>query len=293
MSSTLRYCGRDFAPAELDLIRALLAQTDPRLNRTQVSQALCAALDWRKPDGGLKQMSARVALLRMQRDGLLRLPPPLTSIPRPGPPAASPRSDPPALLPLPTSLAQVRPLRLRLLRRRDPRSRLWNEFVERYHYLGYKPLPGAQLRYFVDAPDGLLLALLGCGAAAWKTAPRDRFVGWDAATRQRNLPLVVNHARYLILPWIRIPSLASHLLACLQRQLPDDWQQRYRLRPVLLETFCETPRFAGTCYRAANWIHLGQTQGRGKLDTRHEYNQPLKNVFVKPLCPDWKQILNR
>ena len=94
-------------------------------------------------------------------------------------------------------------------------------------------------------------------------------------------------------PWIRIPSLASHLLACLQRQLPDDWQQRYRLRPVLLETFCETPRFEGTCYRAANWIHLGQTQGRGKLDTRHEYNQPVKKVFVKPLCPDWKQILNR
>ncbi len=293
MSSTRRYCGRDFAPAELDLIRALLAQSEPRLNRTQVSQALCAALDWRKPDGGLKEMSARVALLRMQRDGLLTLPPPLTGMPRSDPPAASPRSDPPALLPLPAALAQVRPLRLSLLRPRDPRSRLWNEFVERYHYLGYKPLPGAQLRYFVEAPDGLLLALLGCGAAAWKTAPRDRFVGWDAATRQRNLPLVVNHARYLILPWIRIPSLASHLLACLQRQLPDDWQQRYRLRPVLLETFCETPRFAGTCYRAANWIHLGQTQGRGKLDTRHEYNQPVKNVFVKPLCPDWKQILNR
>ena len=289
MSSTLRYCGRDFAPAELDLIRALLAQADPRLNRTQLSQALCAALDWRKPDGGLKQMSARVALLRMQRDGLLTLPPPLTSRPRPSPPAASPRSDPPALVPLPASLAQVRPLRLSLLRRSDPRSRLWNEFVERYHYLGYKPLPGAQLRYFVQAADGLL----GCGAAAWKTAPRDRFVGWDAPTRQRNLPLVVNHARYLILPWIRIPSLASHLLACLQRQLPDDWQQRYGIRPVLLETFCETPRFAGTCYRAANWIHLGQTQGRGKLDTRHEYNQPVKNVFVKPLCPDWKQILNR
>ena len=143
------------------------------------------------------------------------------------------------------------------------------------------------------AADGLLLALLGCGAAAWKTAPRDRFVGWDAATRQRNLPLVVNHARYLILPWIRLPCLASHLLACLQRQLPGDWQQRYQIRPVLLETFCETPRFDGTCYRAANWILLGQTQGRGKLDTRHQYNQPVKNVFVKPLCPDWKQILNR
>ena len=99
--------------------------------------------------------------------------------------------------------------------------------------------------------------------------------------------------RYLILPWIRLPSLASHLLACLQRQLPRDWHQRYGIRPVLLETFCETPRFQGICYRAANWIHLGQTQGRGKLDTCHEYNEPVKNVFVKPLCPDWKEILNR
>ena len=293
MSGAARYCGRDFPDPDLQRIRALLAQTDPRLSRTALSRAVCEALDWRKPDGGLKEMSARVALLRMQRDGLLSLPPPLTSMPRPRPPAASPRSDPPALVPLPASLAQARPLRFALLRPRDPHSRLFNEYVERYHYLGYKPLPGAQLRYFVQAADGLLLALLGFGAAAWKTAPRDRFVGWDAATRQRNLPLVVNHARFLILPWIRLPSLASHLLACLQRRLPDDWQQRYGLRPVLLETFCETPRFEGTCYRAANWIHLGQTQGRGKLDTRHEYNQPVKNVFVKPLCPDWKAILNR
>ena len=194
---------------------------------------------------------------------------------------------------LPQSLARARPLRLSPLRPRDPRSRLWNEFVERHHYLGYKPLPGAQLRYFVHAADGLPLALLGFGAAAWKTAPRDRFVGWDPATRERNLPLVVNHARFLILPWIRLPSLASHLLACVERQLPHDWQRRYGLRPVLLETFCETPRFHGTCYRAANWIPLGQTQGRGKLDSRHQYAKPVKNIFVKPLCPDWRQILNR
>lgn len=293
MSSARRYCGRDFRPAELERIRALSAQTDPPLSRTQLSQAVCAALHWRKPDGGLKQMSARVALLRMQRDGLLSLPPPRNAKPRPGPPAPSQRSDPPALAPLPLSLAQARPLRLDLLRRSDPRSSLWNEFVQRYHYLGYKPLPGAQLRYFVRTADGLLAALLGYAAAAWKTAPRDRFVGWDAPTRERNLPLVVNHARYLILPWIQLPCLASHLLACVQRQLPHDWQQRYGLRPVLLETFCETPRFQGTCYRAANWIHVGQTQGRGKLDTRHQYNQPIKNVFLKPLCPDWKAILNR
>ena len=293
MSRPARYCGRDFPDEELELIGALIAQREPRLHRSALSRAVCEALDWRKPDGGLKQMSARVALLRMQRDGLLTLPPPLRAPSRPRPVAPSPRTAPPDRAALPQSLARARPLRLSPLRPRDPRSRLWNEFVERHHYLGYKPLPGAQLRYFVHAADGLPPALLGFGAAAWKTAPRDRFVGWDPATRERNLPLVVNHARFLILPWIRLPSLASHLLACVERQLPHDWQRRYGLRPVLLETFCETPRFHGTCYRAANWIPLGQTQGRGKLDSRHQYAKPLKNIFVKPLCPDWRQILNR
>ena len=139
MSGCLRYCGRDFPAAELDLIRALIAQRDPLLFRTALSRAVCAALDWRKPDGGLKEMSARVALLRMQRDGLLTLPPPLRTVPRPQPLALSPRTAPPGLAPLPGSLAQARPLRLSLLRPADPRSRLWNEFVERYHYLGYKP----------------------------------------------------------------------------------------------------------------------------------------------------------
>ena len=293
MSGAARYCGRDFPESDLQRIRALLAQRNPPLSRTALSRAVCEALEWRKPDGGLKDMSARVALLRMQRDGLLTLPPPLQPASRPRPLLPSPQTDPPSLAPLPVSLAEARPLQLSVLRPRDPRSRLWNEYVQRYHYLGYKPLPGAQLRYFVHAADGLLLALLGCGAAAWKTAPRDRFIGWNPPTRQRNLPLVVNHARYLILPWIRLPCLASHLLARLQRQLPEDWQQRYALRPVLLETFCETPRFQGTCYRAANWIHLGRTQGRGKLDTHNQYSLPVKNIFVKPLCPDWKAILNR
>ena len=196
-----RYCGRDFPAADLDLIRAL-ARREPRLHRTALSRAVCEALDWRKPDGGLKQMSARVALLRMQRDGLLTLPPPLRPLARPRPIAPSPATDPPGLLPLPRSLAEVRPLRFDLLRLKDPRSRTWNEFVERYHYLGYKPLPGAQLRYFVHARNGLPLALLGCAAAAWKTAPRDRFVGWSPPARERNLPLVVNQARFLILPEI-------------------------------------------------------------------------------------------
>ena len=146
---------------------ALLAQRNPRLSRAALSRAVCKALDWRKPDGGLKDMSARVALLRMQRDGLLTLQPSS----RPKPLLPSPRTDPPSLAPRPVSLAETRPLRLSVLRPSDPRSRLWNEYIQRYHYLGHKPLPGAQLRYFVHADDGLLLALPGFGAAAWKTLP--------------------------------------------------------------------------------------------------------------------------
>jgi len=288
-----RYCGRHFSPAELDRIRELIERRQPPLSRTALSREVCRELQWRKPDGGLKDMSARVALLRMQRDGLLRLPAARPGPPRGVAPRPSPASDAPLPGLVPAKLADARPLHLEPLRPGDRRSRLWNEHVERYHYLGHKALPGAQLRYFVHAADGALLALLGFGAAAWKTAPRDRFIGWDAATRERNLARVVNHARFLILPWVRIPCLASHLLACVERQLPRDWQSRYKVTPVLLETFCETPRFAGTCYRAANWIHLGQTQGRGKLDTRHEHGKPVKNIFVKPLCPHWKPILNR
>ena len=160
------------------------------------------------------------------------------------------------------------------------------------HSLGFQQFAGRGLHYVAEW-NGRWLALLGCGAAAWKTAPRARFVGWDPATRERDLPLVVQHARLLILLRLHLHSLAAHLLACVERQLPDDGQRRDGLRPVLLETFCETPRFHGTCCRAANWILLGQTQGRGKLDSRHQYAKPVKNIFVKPLCPDWREILNR
>ena len=286
-----RYCGRDFTPEELALIRRLAARRDPAPGRVALSRAVCERLGWRKPDGGLKDMSARVALLRMERDGLLTLPPRLRPPPRRGPPPLTPATEPPALLPPPARLGDLRPLRIAPLRPRDPRSRLWNEYIQRYHYLGFSPLPGAQLRYFAHAADGAPLALLGFAAAAWQLAPRDRFIGWDSATRQRNLPLVCNNARFLILPWVRVPRLASHLLARVARRLPADWHQRYRIRPVLLETFCESHRFQATCYRAANWIPVGQTQGRGKLDVRNQYKLPVKDILLKPLHPHFRSIL--
>ena len=171
-----------------------------------------------------------------------------------------------------------------------PDSTLWNEYIDRYHYLGYKPLPGAQLRYFACS-ESRILALLGFGAAAWKTAPRDRFIGWRPSERERNLQLIVNNARFLILPWVESKNLASKLLAMAARQLPEDWHDRYAYRPVLLETFVDTGRFTGACYKAANWIHVGQTQGRGKLDRDRKADLPTKSIWLYPLSKHFRRSL--
>ena len=188
-----------------------------------------------------------------------------------------------------TPAGALEDLRLELVSSRA-QSRLWNEYVQRHHYLGYQPLPGAQLRYFARS-QGRVLALLGFGAAAWKTAPRDLFIGWSHDQRKQRLHLVVNNARFLILPWVRSPHLASKLLGMAARCLPDDWLQRYGYRPVLLETFVEKERFAGTCYKAANWKLLGETQGRGKLDVHTRRALPVKTVWVLPLARRFREIL--
>jgi hypothetical protein len=151
-----------------------------------------------------------------------------------------------------------------------------------YHYLGHKPLPGAQLRYFVYSGNQPV-ALLGFGAAAWQTAPRDCYIGWSHAQREKNLHLIVNNARFLILPWVQSKNLASMILAMAARQLPDDWLVQYNYRPVLMETFVEKQRFEGTCYKAANWRYLGQTKGRGKLGPAGKQSVPIKDLWVYPL----------
>lgn len=281
------YSGRTFTAEEIRRIRSLIA-SDPSRNRAQLSRLVCDELGWLRPDGRRRDMSCRVAMLRMHRDGLISLPPPLrtngngrirpllTSASEPREPIFCPAGSFGELV--------FRPVDAR----RD--SALWNELIERHHYLGYKPLPGAQIRYLVFG-DTHLLAAMGFGASAWKVAPRDRFVGWNAEQRVRNLHLVVNNARFLILPWIRSHNLASRLLAEAARRLPKDWETRYAYEPVLLETFVERDRFRGTCYRAANWTHVGRTQGRGKLDRYNEFSLPVKDVFVHPLRRDFRRRL--
>ena len=280
-----RYCGRDFPPEELALIRRLIAE-DPTATRADLSRRLCQRLGWYKADGGLKEMSARVAMLRMQDDGLIALPPP-TSVRPQRRIRTTPATDPAP--PLELAVQHLAPLQLVPVLKRA-QSCLWNEYIHRYHYLGYTTLPGAQLRYFVTAGEQLL-ALLGFAASAWQCAPRDRYIGWNHIQRTRNLHLIVNNARFLILPWIRSKNLASKILALAVRTLPEHWQQRYAYRPVLMETFVDTERFAGTCYRAANWQYIGQTKGRGKLGPSGKRSVPIKDLWLYPLDPDFRRLL--
>jgi hypothetical protein len=234
-------------------------------------------------------MSCRVAMLKMAKDGLITLPPPRRTNGNGKRYTRRSRAAEPEQQEVVTPAGQLSELRLQLVvGRRD--SHLWNEHIDRYHYLGYQPLPGAQLRYFARS-EGKLLALLGFGAAAWKTAPRDRFIGWTAEQRESRLHLVVNNARFLILPWVKSRNLASRLLSMATRQLPSDWEDRYGYRPVLAETFVETRRFRGTCYQAANWRYLGETKGRGKLDVDDTKTLPVKSVWVFPLDKRFRQKL--
>jgi hypothetical protein len=285
--ASARYCGRLFSLEEIAWIR-LLIEKNPTMNRAQLSRSVCEHLGWLKPDGDLKQMSCRVAMLRMHRDGLLSLPCPKTSngnghnLPR-----ITSASDPKATLSAPAgSLGELS--FQQVLSRKD--SAFWNELIHRYHYLGYMPLPGAQIRYLIWAGPHLLAAM-GFGAAAWALEPRDEFIGWSADQRKHNLHLVVNNARFLILPWIQSKHLASRILATAARLLPRQWQARYGYKPVLLESFILSGRFQGTCYRAANWHHVGQTQGRGKLDRYNRYAVPVKEIFLYPLHQQFRAIL--
>ena len=280
MEQSQRYCGRSFSPQDMMRIRQIIAD-DPKRNRTSISKMVCDFLGWYKRDGQLKEMSCRVALLRMHRDGMIVLPAPqkrnangklLVQL--------SSKTDPPSY-PATIPASHFGQLRIDSVTTKTDSS-LWNEYIARYHYLGYSPLPGAQMRFFVRHGENLV-ACLGFGAAAWRVAPRDQYIGWSDNQRKRNLHLVVNNARFLILPWIATKNLASKILSLVVKQLPTEWKKRYGYTPLLLETFVECHRFSGTCYRAANWVYVGITKGRGKLDVKNEYRLPTKYIFLYPI----------
>lgn len=280
-------CGRLIGPDDLEQIRQIIA-SDPSAHRLQISRTVCQAWSWFKPDGGLKEMSCRVLLLKLHRSGLITLPEPRQKNVN-GKKYLRRTEQGEAQEPITGPLQALLPLELHRVRCQKDSS-LWNELIERYHYLGYKPLPGAQIRYLVYASSRCLCAI-GFSAAAWKVQPRDAWIGWSSESRKQNLHRVVNNSRFLILPWVRCKLLASKILSLCAQRLPDEWQDIYGYRPVLLETFVEKDRFAGTCYKAANWSCVGSTQGRGKLDRLHEHKLPVKDIYLYPLDKRFRRFL--
>ena len=286
-----RYYGRDFTVTEMTLLRSLIASPEG-YSRKALSKVFCERIGWYKPDGGLKDMMARCTMLAMHRDGILTLPPRRQAPTRPKPIVFGPETEPPSS-PAPTTLDEVQPLTVRIVVGGTPQGKRWNEFIARYHYLGYKTLVGAQMRYAVEDRHGNPIALLGFSTAAWRLAPRDRFIGWTSEQREKNLPRVIDNPRFLILPWIRIPNLGSHLLAIMKRRIPQDWTTRYGITPLLIETFVQRPPYTGAVYQASGWIRVGTTQGRGRYDRYKQANKPKKDIWLRPLRRDWKRTLNR
>lgn len=282
-----RLCGRALSEADLERIRREIRLADPA-NRAEIARRVCRALGWRNARGKPKLMSARVGLLRLHRAGLIELPAPTKGNGNARPLKQVVKAWPEERA-LDGSVGQLTGLRLSAVADKEA-SRLWNALIDRYHYLGYSPLPGAQMRYLIESDQGLLGAL-GFGAAAWKVGARDRWIGWDRATREAHLGRVVNNARFLLLPWVRVRNLASRVLAMAAARVGADFASRYGETVVLLETFVETPRFAGTCYRAANWHYLGETAGRGKCDVHHRAALPRKGVYAYPLTADFRRAL--
>lgn len=279
--------GKPFGNAGLEMVLEEIKSAKP-FNRAEIARRVCKRLNWKSPGGAYQYMSARVGLLQLHRAGLIKLPPPIRG-------NGNGRKLQSSDISLPEIHSTCLPVHelsdLRLHRIENAKqSAVYNVLVERYHYLGYTPMAGAQVRYLFNWERGLLGAI-GFGAGAWKIAPRDHFIGWKPFVREKNLHLIVNNARFLILPGVRSANLASKILAMCAKRIPEDFHNQYGYRPVLLETFVERGRFRGDCYKAANWQYVGQTQGRGK---KHKYKTPkvaVKDIWLYPLRRDFRRRL--
>ena len=280
--------GRQLQVADVAWIRALIA-AHPDWHRTQLSREICRCWEWHDVVGRPKDMACRTLLLKLERRGWVVLPP------RRGPSVNHRRGRVFQAVqhdtrPVQGTLSELTPLTLRLAEQGAERA-LWQTLVQGYHYLGFTTRVGQSLTYLACDRGERPVAALLFGAAAWKVASRDRFIGWSVAQRRRNLHRVANNMRFLIPPWVRVPHLASHVLALVARHIARDWERKYGTGLALLETFVEQPRFAGTCYRAANWVTVGATTGRTRNDVQHALATPIKQVLVYPLRRDFRAYL--
>lgn len=257
------------------------------LSRTELSRWVCEWLDWKRPNGELKEMSCRVALLKLHRLGVIELPQPQTASP-----IKRHAGKPDYVFEGATVEGELTDIgRVSIEVVGKDTSRTWTAMMDSCHYLRSGPLCGAQIRYLIRSERHGILGGLSFSAAAWAVTARDQWIGWDDATRRRNLQKVICNSRFLIMPQVRVPNLASHVLSLSLRQLRGDWQERYGEAPELVETYVERQRFEGTCYKAANWIYAGVTRGRGRQDIRNTYGVSVKDVYLYPLSGEARQRL--
>jgi hypothetical protein len=262
----------------------------PEWCRSRLSEELCLCWDWRNAQGRLKDMAARTLLLKLERGGHIRLPE------RRGlSPNARRNRNVPVMDhvtdPIGGVLRDRQPLSVSVVVPGSQDLRLFNCLLAHYHYLGHRNTVGENLRYLVRDSMGRPVACALFGSAAWKCADRDAFLGWERAAREHNLQGLTNNTRFLVLPWVKVPHLASHVLGLIARRIRADWQEKYGHPVHALETFVDRSRFKGTCYQAANWLRLGATRGRTRNDREHRIHASVKDVYLYPLSPDFRKEL--
>jgi len=299
MASSMRsispepFCGELISPDQINEISTIVA-TFPKLTRTELANTICELFSWKRPTGKLKTVECRQFLERLDARGILQLPAcniqfisqTKLRVDR------TRRTDCQSTLSV--KLSELTPLLLYRVRNYAQR-RLWYEYMDRYHYLGYQIPFGAQLRYFIQS--GVDKTRLGClqfSSPAWRMAARDHWIGWNDEQRRTNLQKIISNSRFLIFPWVRVKNLASSVLSLAVKKVPNDWIDSYGRRPVLMETLVDSKRYNGTCYQAANWVHVGETTGRGRMDRQNKRaGMAVKDIYLYPLLKNFRQELRQ
>ena len=288
MNKTTIIQGRKIVTEDIELIKKLI-DANPSWGRTRLSKELCILWDLRSANGGLKDMSCRNLLLKLQKQKLLTLPAPKKKANN-DKRNSSTRLVLHSSLPISARLKDLSPVHIKLVEDRNELN-LFKCFLSLYHYLGFSGTVGENLKYMAYDSSGRPLACLLFGSAAWACGPRDDFIGWGREKRSKNLSLTTNNTRFLILPWVSVKYLASHILSKVCQRIEDDWTAKYGHPLYLLETFVERDRFAGTCYKASNWRCVGSTKGRSRNDRSHDLKVPVKDIYLYPLTKRFRKVL--
>ena len=290
MQSTIRIQGRELSQEDIRFIQQLI-ENNPTLSRRKLSQELCELWNWRNAKGVLKDMASRSMMLKLDKLGHIELPPrrqtPVNRMKQ-----RTKLFMPYDKTPIVSSLASIQPIRI-IIPQTKEQDDLFSFCLSEYHYLGYRGIVGENMRYMIMDRNNRILAFLLFGSSAWKARDRDVYIGWNKQIRESNLNFITNNMRFLILPWVRVKHLASHILGLIARRINTDWMEKYGHPIYLLETFVQKDRFSGTCYKAANWMHVGQTTGRSRNDQFNDIIVPVKDIYIYPLIANFKEKLTR